>query len=172
MGKLSDILNGSGANFSDIWNSTQAASDFNVIPPGAYTCRATRGELIKSRHSTPGYQLEFTVLHGEFAGRRLWLDCWLTPAALPATKRDLAKLGITSPEQLERPLPRGIRCKVHVVIRRDDNGVERNRVRSFDVLGVDAPDADPFAPLGDAAEPAGEVDATFDPRRFDEGAGQ
>jgi hypothetical protein len=76
----------------------------------------------------------------------LWLDCWLTAAALPRSKRDLAKLGITTPEQLEQQLPRGLRCKVTVALRRDDSGVERNEVRSFEVIGVDKIEADPFAP--------------------------
>lgn len=168
MGRLSDILNGQGGNFNDRWNSTEAAGDFVVIPRGEYICHVTRGELESSRmNRTPGYKVEFTILDGDFKGRKLWLDCWLTPAALPQSKRDLLKLGITSPEMMERPLPRWFRCKVMVVLRKDDDGVERNRVRSFEVVGIDRPIADPFAPpLGDAAEPTGEADTTFIPAGF------
>ena len=61
-------------------------------------------------------------------------------------KRDLAKLGVSALEQLERPLPPGIRCKVKLALRRDDDGAEYNRVRTFEVVGIDAPTADPFAP--------------------------
>lgn len=169
MGKLVDILNGNGGNFNAIWNSTAAADEFGPIPRGEYVCHATRGELQQSRQKhTPGYQIEFTILDGEFKGRKLWLDCWLTPAALPASKRDLAKLGITSPEMMERALPRWIRCKVQVVIRKDDDGIERNKVRSFEVIGIDQPEVDSFAPKSDAAEPTGNVDASFDPDSFDE----
>jgi hypothetical protein len=50
------------------------------------------------------------------------------------TKRDLAKLGVTSLDMLDRPLPVGIVCDVKVVLRVDDDGVERNRVVSFDVV--------------------------------------
>ena len=35
--------------------------------------------------STPGYKIEFEILDGDYRGRKLWHDCWLTPAALPQT---------------------------------------------------------------------------------------
>ena len=165
MGKLSDILNGSGGDFNDRWNTTEAAGDFGAVPRGEYVCHVIKGELESSRtNRTPGYKIEFVILDGEYKGRRLWLDCWLTPAALAQSKRDLGKLGITSPEMMERPLPRGIRCKVVVVLRKDDDNIERNRVRSFEVVGIDKPVIDAFAPPpGDAAEPASDVDTSFTP---------
>ena len=168
MGKLSDILNGSGGDFNDRWEATEAAGEFGPVPRGEYVCHISRGELEQSRaKKTAGYKIQFTVIEGEFRGRNLWLDCWLTPAALPQTKRDLAKLGITSPAQMEQRLPFGIRCKVTAVLRKDDDGIERNKVRTFEVVGIDTPVADPFAPtLGDAAEPGGEADATFIPEGF------
>ena len=169
MGRLSDILNGSGGDFNDRWNTTEAAGDFGAVPRGEYLCHVSKGELESSRtNRTPGYKIEFTILEGEFKGRRLWLDCWLTPAALAQSKRDLAKLGITSPEMMERPLPRGIRCKVTVLVRKGDDGIERNRVRSFEVVGIDAPVVDEFAPKppGDAAEPDGNADSSFTPENF------
>ena len=42
--------------------------------------------------------------------------------------------------------PGCIRCNVRVALRRDDDGTEYNRVRRFDVLGIDEPVRDPFAP--------------------------
>ncbi len=169
MGKLSDILNGSGSDFNDRWNATAAAGEFGPVPRGVYVCHATKGELESSRSkSTPGYKVEFTVIDGDFLGRKLWLDCWLTPAALPQSKRDLAKLGITSPAQMEQPLPKWIRCNVTAVVRRDDDGIERNKVQTFDAVGIDQPEADAFAPKppGEAAEPKGEADTSFDPSKL------
>ena len=164
MGRLSDILNGSSGGFNDAWNNTQAAGDFGPVPRGEYVCHVTKGELESSRlNRTPGYKVEFTVIEGEFKGRKLWLDCWLTPAALAQSKRDLGKLGIASPEQMEYPLPRGIRCKVTVVLHADDNRIERNRVRSFVVIGIDKPEADAFAPLPPAGvDLTGGVDVSSD----------
>ena len=76
-------------------------------------------------------------------GRSTW---WMTPAAMPQTKRDLGKLGVTSLEQLENPLPRFIRCKCKLALRKDDDGNEANRLKSFEVVGIDIPEADAFAP--------------------------
>lgn len=165
MGKLSDILNGHGGNFDDVWNSAEAAGEFGPVPRGEYICHATKGELEKSTiKGTPGYKIEFTIIEGDFKGRKVWHDCWITPAAMPQTKRDLGKLGIKSLAQTEQTLPRWFRCKVTVVLRKDDDAIERNKVRSFEVIGIDKPEADPFAPpLGDAAEPDGDVDTSFLP---------
>ena len=163
MGKLTDILNGSSGNFDHLWNSTSVAGEFGQVPRGEYECHVTKGELESSRtNRTPGYKVEFTILEGEYKGQRLWLDCWLTPAALPQSKRDLLKLGITSPEMMELPLPRWFRCKVTVVLRQGDDGIERNHVRSFEVIGIDRPEADPFAPKpnGDGDEPSDGADTT------------
>lgn len=166
MGKLSDILNGHGGGFNDVWNNTQAAGDFGPIPKGEYECDLIAGELESSRtKGTPGYRLTFAVRDGEFAKRRVWHDLWLTQAALPMTKRDLSKIGVTTPEQMERPIPRGIVCKVSVTLRTDDGGTPRNHVRKFDVLRIEIPQADPFAPKpqGDGNEPGDDDGSALTP---------
>lgn len=150
--RLTEILRGGDANrLQAAWASTEAAADLGPLPAGEYICHVIGGEL-ETGHTrgTPGYKLTFAVIDGEFKGRRVWHDIWLTEAALPLAKRDLGKLGVTSLEQLEQPLPQGIRCVVKVVLRRDDDGAERNRVKSFDVVGIDLPPVDPFAPAEDA----------------------
>ena len=156
MGKLSDILaNGSGDELRRAWNDTETAEDFAPLPNGEYVARIIAGELFTSQtNGTPGYKLTFKVLEGDYRGRQFWHDIWLTPAALPMAKRDLAKLGVGDLEQLERPLPPGIRCSVKLALRRDDDGSEYNRIRRFDVLGIDEPERDAFAPTGDADNPA------------------
>lgn len=182
---LSDIVNGGADSLRNQWDQTKAAADFAPLPAGTYTARILSGELFTSRtNATPGYKLCFRVLDGEHAGRQLWHDLWLTPAALPMTKRDLAKLGVTSVEQLEAPIPPGIRCRVKLALRRDDDGTEYNRVRSFDVLGIDADaTADPdFAPSAAEAEaeadapspreyePDADGDVSFDPQQLETSA--
>jgi hypothetical protein len=149
--KLTDILHDSISDgLRDAWDTTDAAPGYGVLPAGTYTCRVEAGELFKSSgKGTPGYKLRLRVLHGDHAGRIVWHDVWLTVNAMPIAKRDLAKLGVTTLAQLEQPLPPRMRAEVQLVVRRDDNGIERNRVRSFEIIGIDPPDTDPFAPTDD-----------------------
>jgi hypothetical protein len=148
MQKLADILrNGTADNLRQQWGETEAAGEFEPLPAGEYVARIVGGELTTSRtNATPGYKLTFRVLEGEHEGRQFWHDIWLTPAALKMAKRDLGKLGVADLEQLEHPLPPNIRCRVKLSLRRDDNGAEFNKVRRFDVEGIDEPEADAFAP--------------------------
>ena len=145
---LSDILAaGDQGRLQDAWAHTKAAEDFALLPAGEYVARIIAGECFNAKtNGTPGYKLSFRVLEGQHEGRQFWHDVWLTPAALPMAKRDLGKLGVTSLEQLELPLPPGIRCKVKLVLRKDDDGTQHNRVRVFEVVGIDAPEGDAFAP--------------------------
>jgi hypothetical protein len=134
---LVDVLHGSSRDeLARQFDETEAAGDMVVLPRGEYRCRVTDGELVTSKTGTPGFALTFTVDDGEHKARKLWHTAWLTPAALPLAKRDLAKLGIVSLDMLDRPLPPGIVCSVRVVVRTDDDGVERNRVTRFDVVDV------------------------------------
>jgi hypothetical protein len=163
MTSLSDILNaGGGGDLRDLWNTTDAAGEMGPLPPGEYLADIVNGELETSRtKSTPGFKMTFAVVEPvEFAGRRFWHDCWLTAAALPQTKRDLAKIGVQSLDQLEKPLQARIRCRVKLALRRDDNGDERNRLKTFEVVGIVRPERDAFAPDGLATdEPeAGDID--------------
>jgi hypothetical protein len=157
MQKLSDILsNGTADAMRRQWAETEAAGEFVPLPAGEYVARIIGGELMTSRtNGTPGYKLTFRVLEGEYEGRQFWLDIWLTPAALPMAKRDLGKLGVTDLEQLEHPLPPGIRCRVKLALRKEDYGSEHNKVRRFDVIGIDPPERDTFAPADAPAEGGG-----------------
>ena len=163
MGKLSDILsNGSGDELRRKWNETEIAEDFTPLPNGEYVARIIHGELNNSRtNGTPGYKLTFQVIDGDHCDRQFWHDIWLTDAALPMAKRDLKKIGVTNLEQLEKEIPTGIRCSVKLALRRDDDGSEYNRVRRFDVLGIDKPERDAFAPNTTGA--SGDESATASP---------
>ena len=155
---LSDILRaGDRDRIASTWKSTQAADDFKPLPGGEYIARIENGEFEASRtKGTPGYKLTFLVIEGEHDGRRFWHDLWLTEAALPMTKRDLSKIGVESIEQLEQPLPQGMVCRVKLALRREDDGAEYNRVRTFDVIRVDKPEVEPFAPTSPAEQEVGE----------------
>src|SRR5271165_347861 len=130
--RLRDIVRGNAADFNKTWNETEASSGFDPLPPGVYRCLITDGRLFTSRaNSTPGFKITFEVIDPPHARRKVWHDVWLSSKALGIAKGELAKRGITSPDQLEQPLPPGLTADVQVVQRTDDNGVVFNRVRSF-----------------------------------------
>jgi len=153
--KLTDIIAaGSGNGIKSAWDETTAAGDFGPLPAGEYIARIIDGKLKQSKQSTPGYGLTFEVVEPtEYKGRKFWHDCWLTQAAMPQTKRDLGKLGVRSLEQLGNSLPKYFRCKCKLALRRDDDGNEANRLKTFEVLGIDKPEADAFAPTEPVVAP-------------------
>jgi hypothetical protein len=162
--KLSDILlNSDRDRIAQAWESTKPADDLKPIPPGKYRCRIIDGALINAQTGTPGYKLTLEVIEGEQARRRLWWDCWLSEAAVPLAKRDLGKLGVTSLEQLERPLPEGIIVVAKVALRRGDNDEGFNRVTGFEVVGIEPPSPEPFAP-----KPTGEGEQGQEADRLDD----
>jgi hypothetical protein len=156
--RLSDILvNSERERLERAWTATKAADDLTPLPSGEYRCRVVNGELFNARSGTPGYKLTLEVLDGEHVGRRAWHDVWLSEAALPMAKRDLAKLGIHSPAQLERPLPEGIVVAARIALRRDDDGREYNRVTRFGTVGFEPPAPDAFAPESEEAPDTSEA---------------
>jgi len=132
-----------------VWDECDAAPDDSHLPKGEYVALLEGGKLVTAKTSTPGYCLTFRVTEGEYAGRPFWHTIWLTESAMRFAKRDLLKLGIKDIAELERPLPRGLRCKAQVVLRKEDSGYGYNRVKNFEVLGVNPPPPDPFAPPDD-----------------------
>jgi hypothetical protein len=155
--RLTDILIGSEPErLRQAWDKTKAAEEFKPLPGGTYAAHIIGGELFQSKtKGTPGYKLTFKVCEGDYAGRQFWSDLWLSEAALPMAKRDLGKLGVTSLDQLERPLPEGICVKAKVTLRKEDDGTEYNRVRSFEVVGIDKPEPDAFAPADPPTDQGG-----------------
>lgn len=142
--KLSDLLRGNLESLKNVWSTTEAAAESAPLPAGVYIARLLEGALCQSRNGTPGYKITFEVAEGEYAGRRCWHDIWLTPAALAMAKRDLAKIGVTSVDQLEQPLPVILKCQLHLTIRKDDDGNSYNRIKQFTVTGIDEPQKDAF----------------------------
>jgi hypothetical protein len=139
-------------NFDELWNSTEAAPETRPLPKGTYKVLIIKGVVCESRTGTRGFRITFRVEEGEYAGRVFWQTAWLSERAMPYAKRDLLKLGITSPAQLSAPYPPpGMRVHAHanVVLRKDDDGSERNEVRNFEVLSHEEEPKDEFAPRDD-----------------------
>jgi hypothetical protein len=140
-----------GDDMARAWADTAAAGDRTPIPAGVYQMRVREGRLSESRNKgTPSFKLTLEVVDGEYAGRLLWSDLWLTPKGVALTKRDLAKLGVQLPptwpearEMLRTVKLAASLLQAHVVLKRSDEGAEWNELRSFEVVGVESdPTAD------------------------------
>jgi Protein of unknown function (DUF669) len=163
---VDDILGGGSGDFNDLWDNTQAASDdFDPIPMGVYRCLVSDGKLSVAKSGTKSYKIEFRILEGDFAGRKLWHDCWLTRDAFAMTKRDLTKVGVTSGDALHHPPRSGIIADVKVALRTENDGRQHNRVNGFKVVADAPPPGTLDADEGDGeAEDSdnGEVDEDAD----------
>jgi hypothetical protein len=153
--KLSDILSeGERKAYFGGWNSVKAAGDY-VVPKGEYVALLTDASAHEAKTGTKGIKLVFEIAEGEHSGRKVFHDLWLTEAAKPQTKRDLDALGITDPErQLDGPIPQGIVVTLTLTVRKDDDGIEQNRVRRIRFLRIEPGDAfEPPDAGADQAEP-------------------
>jgi len=162
--KLSDILPDGQANaIQQLFNTSKVARETGPLPPGTFEAHIIAGEAVVGRtNATPGYKLTFQVIEPvKYAGRKFWLDCWFTPKAMPQSKRDLGKLGVTDFAQLENPLPVGIRCRVELGLQPDGNGNKQNRVWSFEVIAFDEPKPDASAPTDSPKYQEGASDVEF-----------
>lgn len=135
--KLIEILDSETRNeLSRQFEETEAALEFEPLPRGDYDVNVVHGEVCVSERNTPGYTVALEVNDGPYCGRRIWHTFWLSEAALRYSKRDMAKLGITKLEQCEQPVPPGLFCRVSVVVRMDDRGLQRNSVTRITAGGV------------------------------------
>jgi hypothetical protein len=161
--RLSDILRGSDRDtLAKNWKDAEAAKDLEPLPPGDYLFRILSGELFNAKSGTAGYKLTLEVVEGEHEGRRAWHNIWLTAAALAMAKRDLGKIGVTDLEQLERPLPSGILIRARISLRKNDEGVEHNRVVRFEPAGSEPGDS--FEPATDDDTDAPQPTPKTDPK--------
>ncbi len=161
--RLSDILPGADReNLARLWETTKPADGLGLLPAGEYSCRILDGTLSTAKTGTPGYKITFEIVDGPHAGRRIWHDIWITPAAMSMAKRDLEKIGVTHFDQLDRPLPSGILATVKLGVRNEDDGTERNRIRDFWATGIEATEPEPFAPDAGPADASTSDDAGFD----------
>src|SRR5262245_57733360 len=102
-----NILPPDGGDHNDDFDifTVAAADELGAIPAGRYTAVAARGGPKTARTGTKGYEIEFRVTDGEYAGRRVWKFFAFTPKAAAISRRDLEKFGITSQAQLAVELP-------------------------------------------------------------------
>ncbi|MGL4462735.1 MAG: DUF669 domain-containing protein [Planctomycetia bacterium] len=156
--KILSAGNAGGDDFDDLFAKTKAVDTFQPLPDGVYECHVDAGELTAAKTGTKCYRLKLRVLDGDHAGRLLWKTLWLSPAALPRSKAELEKLGVTTSAQMRRPFPPGVVVRAVVKVEPDQDGEPRNEVKKVAVVRIESP-SDPFALDAEPSVDDGEVTA-------------
>jgi Protein of unknown function (DUF669) len=103
-------------------NDHEAQRDFSAMPPGQYTAVITASEKKEARNAGNFYwKLEFTIIEGEFKGRKVWANLNLinsNPKAVEIANSELSsickavgKVAITDTAELH-DIPMQITLKV------------------------------------------------------------
>lgn len=112
------------------FDNAESAERLAPLPAGEYQARAVDARLDESRRGTPFFGMRLEIVAGEHTGRRLVMKWYLSGAAMPYSKRDLAALGITSFAMLRQGcVPRGL-VRLRVALRAGDNGGQYNEVKA------------------------------------------
>ena len=177
MTELSKMFDGTPAGvdragLADAFNGTAPAEVLDPIPAGEYQARAVDARLDETRTGTPFYAMRLDVVAGQHAGRRLWMRWYLSPAALPYSRRDLEALGLDVYEKLKRgDVPDGP-LRMRVALQTKDDGSQRNEVLAVfpgatptpkpnSPSVCDEPHSDPAPPAGVEDLPADLLDPDF-----------
>lgn len=140
-------------NVGKLFDSTAPAPAVpECIPKGQYEADWIGIRIGESSTAKPRITLTFEVIEGEFSGKKVWIDLYLTDKAMPRTKRELAKLGIESSADWLLPVPRWIRCSLRVVVETGDDKKQRNKIADFKVISFDQELPDPFSPDCDGGD--------------------
>lgn len=115
-------------------NFSSAAS----VPPGEYTGTLVASRIVQAgRTKTLGLTLYWEVRVRNWTSR-VWRTLWFSPAARPRSIRELIRLGVDSPDALDRdpPVPPGAVCRLVIADIRDSGGCIERSVWRWDVLSL------------------------------------
>ena len=140
----------------------QPLAPMDVLPKGRYLAEITDSEMKPTKAGDGQYlQLEFTVLDGEFSGRKQWVRLNLVNAnetAVSIAKAELSAIchciGVLRVEDSidlhNRPLYIDV-----TVEKRKDNGEDSNRIKGYAATegGIKPAAAKPAAPVAAKAAP-------------------
>ena len=79
--------------FDDDFSSAEAPS-FDEVPDGKYQARIDSVRLDRSQKGDPMIKYDLIVMSGPQAGRHIFKNSVITPAALPFVKGELTTLGL------------------------------------------------------------------------------
>lgn len=127
--------------------AVEPSAPIEAIPPGDYVCMATDSEWRDTKAGTGRYlQLTFSVIDGQYKGRKLWARLNLenpNSTAVDIARRDLSALcravGVMKPGDSSELHGLPVALKV-AVRKRQDTGELTNEIKGFKLAkGVAAP---------------------------------
>jgi len=125
-----------GANGFDATN-VEPSVDFEHIPAGRYNAEITDSDLLDNSRGTGEYlKLEFTILDGPYAGRKLWTQLNLvnpSPQAVEIAKRDLSAIcHATGKLQVQDSIDlHNIPMEINVKVKNNPEYGPQNVIRGF-----------------------------------------
>lgn len=129
------------------FDKAEAAAELGPLPLGSYVAVAESSEMRESRNGHPCLKVRFRVVEGEYQNRCYWHPFYLSEKAIAYTKRDLQKLGIRNGEQLQAGVSRNrYVCRLELVVHVEDDGSEKNQMKSFAVIREQTPEPNPYDP--------------------------
>jgi hypothetical protein len=106
------------------------------LPPGTYTGTLIASRIVRSlRTKNVGVMLLWEIPR-QVRAKRVWRTLWLSPAALPRTKRELARLGVRTLADLDNdpPVRPGALCRLVIAGKTSSDGCYESRIVSWEVL--------------------------------------
>ena len=136
------------------------SSSPDPIPAGKYLVEVTDSEMKETKNKDGSYlELVFTVVDGEYRGRKLWDRLCINHPNSKTVEIARANLsavchavGVLQPQDSVQlhGLPLGVR----VILKDDNNGEKRNEVKGYyRRKDIEQPVAAPQAPVGDNTAP-------------------
>jgi hypothetical protein len=167
--KLGDIVKDM-TGLRSKWTKTAPAADLTPIPKGEYVCTLDDIRPDESKKGTPRLKITISVAQGEYAGRKVFHDAYLSDAALPYTLRLLGKIGLDDLDAIDRGIPPGIMVRAWITLKTRDDGEQINEIKNWELAAVNAPSVDSAGPQlapgpaptpTDASEPQQSTDAPW-----------
>ena len=106
---------GLGFNFEDAWASTEVSErqEFTPVPKGKYVATVTKAMYTTPQpyndgnteiQPKPRVEWEYTIAEGQYEGRKLWDNSYISEKALPILKRNLQALEADEIKKLEQSI--------------------------------------------------------------------
>jgi hypothetical protein len=132
--KVSNLFYQDRGRFEAFWDGVKVAPEPEPVPEGTYVAIVKDGHVFKARTGTVGYKITFEITDGVYRGRTVAHNSWITADAASRSKFFLSKVGLYRLNDLDRPIPSGLRAQISVI----EKGVGRRSYSEVDDFEVES----------------------------------